>query len=301
MKVLITGSEGFIGRHLSSEVSARHSVIRHGRKQINSYVTGSYFQMEVNSQSEWRECLSGVDVVIHLAGLAHSKDSKQVSVDEINVKGTLRLAEQALAEGVNRFIFISTIGVLGNKTTFPFNEKSPEIPHSEYASSKLRAEKELLDLARKTNLEVVIIRPVLVYGDMAPGNFSKLKSLIKKSPILPFGLVNNNRSFISVDNLVSFIQLCVDHPKAKNEVFCISDGVDVSIKEFTNLIAASLSKKVIQLPVPLWLMKYTGRLLSKKDMVEQLVGDLQVDVSKAKRLLGWTPLETMQQAMNKIR
>jgi nucleoside-diphosphate-sugar epimerase len=301
MKVLITGSNGFIGKHLSQMLSSDYLIIRHGRKVQVSAVKNSYFHLDVNGRSDWQEHLKGVDAIIHLAASAHNKFNVEESIDEVNVNGALALARQAATAGVKRLIFISTIGVLGNKTTIPIDEKTAECPHSDYAHSKLKAEKALLELSKITSLEVVIIRPVLVYGDMAPGNFSKLKSLINKISILPFGLINNKRSFISVSNLVSFIELCIEHPKAKNEIFCISDGVDVSIKVFTDFIAAGISKKVFQFPLPIWFIQYAGVIFDKEDMVEQLVGDLQVDISKAKNLLGWAPVETMEQAMDKLR
>lgn len=301
MKVLITGSNGFIGHSLSHALKSQHSIIRHGRKAMISDASDNYFHLDVNGKSNWQQHLKDIDVVVHLAAAAHNKCSGDDTISEVNVNGTLTLAKQAVTAGVKRFIFMSSIGVLGNKTTTPFDEETSEAPHSEYAQSKLKAEKALLEFAKDTDLEVVIIRPVLVYGDAAPGNFSKLKSLIHQSPFLPFGLIRNKRSFISIGNLVSFVRLCIEHPKAKNEIFCISDDADVSIKEFTDAIAIGLSKNIVQLPVSGWLMRCVGRLTGKEEMVEQLLGDLQVDISKAKNLLGWSPVETMQQAMDKIR
>lgn len=301
MKVLITGSNGFVGRHLSQTLEPQYLILRHGRKVESPVVKSNHFYLDVNGNSDWREHLQGVGTIIHLAASAHNKLNSEESIEEVNVNGALALAQQAAAVGVKRFIFISSIGVLGDKTILPFDELTIESPHSEYADSKLRAEQALLKLAEETSLEVVIIRPVLVYGENAPGNFSKLKSLINKLPILPFGLVNNKRSFISVGNLVSFIELCIEHPKAKNEIFCIADGEDVSTKEFTSSIAFGLSKRVIQLPIPSWLFKIAGRFFKKEALVGQLIDDLQVNIGKAKDLLGWSPIETMEQAMSKLK
>ena len=300
MNVLITGSGGFIGQCLSQALESQYSIIRHGRKANISAANENYFQLNVSGSANWQEYLKNVDVIVHLAASAHNKSIGDDTINEVNVNGALTLAKQAVTAGVKRFIFMSSIGVLGNKTTTPFNEENTESPHSEYAQSKLKAEKALLEIAKGTELEVVIIRPVLVYGDAAPGNFSKLKSLILQFSFLPFGLIRNKRSFISVGNLVSFIRLCIEHPKAKNEIFCISDDADVSIKEFTDAIAAGLTKNIVQFPVPGWLMRFVGRLFGKEEMVEQLVGDLQVDISIVTHLLGWSPVETMQQAMDKI-
>lgn len=301
MKILITGSNGFIGKQLNQALESQYLILRHGRKFEFPPVKNNYFCLDVNGKSDWREHLQGVGVIVHLAASAHNKLSGGESIDEVNVDGALELAQQAAAAGVKRFIFISSIGVLGNKTTLPFDELTDESPHSEYTGSKLKAEKALLKLAMETGLEVVIIRPVLVYGSEAPGNFLKLKSLVSKLPVLPFGLIDNKRSFISVGNLVGFIQLCIEHPRAKNEIFCISDGEDVSIKEFTSSIALGLSKKVVQLPIPCWVIQCAGCLLGKEELVDQLTGNLQVNINKAKTLLGWSSVETMEQAMAKFK
>jgi len=298
-KILLTGANGFVGTELLKKIPS-DDVNALSRKPLDSF-PGTVFDKAIGPVELYSDCLEGVDIVVHLAAVVHNSSNNLRYINEVNVLGALNLARQAVTAGVKRFIFLSSIGVSGNKTTMPFDESTDESPHSEYACSKLKAEKALLKLAKETNLEVVIIRPVLVYGENAPGNFSKLKSLIESFPFLPFGMTNNQRSFISVANLASFIELCIDHPDAKNEIFCISDGVDVSIKEFTNSISTGLSKKTFQLPIPSWVIRYVGKVLGKTEMVDQLIGDLQVDIGKAKSLLGWVPVETMDQAMNKLR
>jgi len=301
MKILITGANGFIGSHLVNRVEPNNTVIRHGRTTNTLLRSSNILQVDINGRSDWRAGLQGVDVIVHLAAIAHNNSNDRATIDEVNIKGTINLAQQAVESGVKRFIFISSIGVLGNSTNSPFDESFIPFPHSIYAASKLRAEEGLLKICKDTKLEVVIIRPVLVYGKGAPGNFSKLIALIKKMPVLPFGLTVNKRSFISVNNLVDFISVCIKHPKAKNEVFCISDGHDASIREFTAAISRGLSKNVNQLPIPVFVLRVLGKLLGRADQMEQLVGDLQVDISKAKLLLGWSPPETMLQAMSKLK
>lgn len=301
MKILITGSNGFIGSNLTNKLKLANMVIGHGKIGDNISNSSDFFEVDIDSQSNWQECLQGVNTIIHLAAVAHNNSNDLDYINEVNVKGTINLALQAAEIGVKRFVFISSIGVLGNSTNgVPFDESSILSAHSEYATSKLQAEKKLLIIAQETGLEVVVIRPVLVYGTRAPGNFGKLVKLVQKTPLLPFALCKNKRSFISVDNLVDFISTCIDHPKAKNEIFCISDGDDVSIKEFTNGIAKGLSKKLIQLPIPAFMFKLLGVITGKSEMIDQLVGDLQVDSSKARELLDWTPPVTMAETFSKF-
>ena len=301
MKVLITGSNGFIGSNLTNKLT--HTVIGHGRSGCNSLNTADFLKVNIDSQSNWKEHLIDINIIVHLAAVAHNHSNDPDYINEVNVKGTINLAEQAAKSGVKRFIFISSIGVLGNSTTntLPFDEHSNAAAHSQYAQSKLDAEIALLKIAEETELEVVIIRPVLVYGVSAPGNFGKLVGLVNKVPMLFFGMCENKRSFISVENLVDFIDVCINHPSAKNEIFCISDGVDVSIKEFTNGIAVGLNKKLIQLPIPVFIFRLLGKITGKSEPIEQLVGDLQVDSSKAKQLLDWTSPFTMTETLSKLR
>lgn len=299
MKILITGSGGFVGNFLTSRLKRKYTVIGHGVESNSNSQKKNFFGVNINRKSSWHECLQNVNTIIHLAAVAHNNSNDPDYINEVNVKGTINLAQQAAKMGVKRFVFISSIGVLGNSTENGkvFNESSAVSAHSQYAQSKLNAENELLKIAEETGLEVVIIRPVLVYGLGAPGNFGKLVNLVKKVPMLPFALCDNKRSFISVDNLADFITACIEHPKAKNEIFCISDGADVSIKEFTSGIAKGLNKSLLQLPVPNFIFKMLGAITGKQDQIGQLVGDLQVDSSKARELLDWSPPYTMDQAM----
>jgi nucleoside-diphosphate-sugar epimerase len=302
--VLITGANGFIGSHLINNLKCNYKVAGQVRNIVKSIRNDfPLFALDVNGSSEWADSLKSINVVIHLAGIAHNKSGDLDYMREVNVNGTINLAQQSAKNGVKRFIFISSIGVLGNRNTnnLPFDEHSGHSPYSESAQSKLDAESALLEIAEETGLEVVIIRPVLVYGSSAPGNFGKLVNLVNKLPILPFALCTNKRSFISVDNLVDFISTCIEHPKAKNEIFCISDGNVVSIREFTDEIAIGLNKRLIQLPIPVSIFKLLGKSVGKSEPIEQLIGDLQVDSSKARQLLGWTPPFTMAETLSKLR
>jgi nucleoside-diphosphate-sugar epimerase len=301
MKILITVSYGFVGSTLTNKLKLVYTVIGHGRTGNNRSDPSEFFAININSQSSWKACLSGVNTIIHLAAVAHDKSNDPELINDVNVNGTINLAQQAVKSSVKRFIFISSIGVLGNSTLTPFNERSPAGPHSSYAESKLQAESALLKIANESNMEVVIIRPVLVYGAGAPGNFGKLVNLVDRVPLLPFALCHNKRSFISVDNLVDFISVCIIHPKAKNQIFCISDGTDVSTREFTDGIAEGLNKGLIQLPIPVSIFRLLGKLTGKSHQIEQLIGDLQVDSSKARMLLDWAPPVSMAETFSKLR
>ncbi len=299
-RVLVTGARGFVGNQVFIMLSKTKQVIGQGR--VNDIVSDNFFNINIDSQTDWHECLDGVDGIVHLAGIAHNKSDDPNYIFDVNVKGTINLALQAVESGVKRFIYISSIGVLGNSTKIgkPFDEKTVNHPHSLYAKSKLSAENELLKIAIETDLEVVIIRPVLVYGASAPGNFGKLVNLVSKVSILPFALCDNKRSFISVENLANFISVCIEHPKAKNEIFCISEDEDISIKEITCKIAKGLDKNLIQVPLPKFIFNVIGRITGKQDQVEQLIGDLQVDSSKAKKLLDWIPPYTMHDTFSRL-
>jgi nucleoside-diphosphate-sugar epimerase len=295
--ILLTGSTGFIGKHLRGAIPAEElvCVVR------GTGGTGDFCINSLDSATNWEGAFGGINTVIHLAGLAHDKSFTANDFIEVNTKGTLHLASEAAAAGVKRFVFISTIGVNGTFTTdIPFTDSMDVSPQNAYAQSKLDAELGLRKIEKNTGLDVVIIRPPLVYGSNAPGNFGSLVKLIKNLSFLPFGLLNNKRSFVSVNNLVNFIHCCALHPRSGGETFTVSDEGSVSVRVFTNSIASGLGKSIVQLPIPIFLMKFGARLLGVTSKSEQIFGNLEVDSSKAQELLHWVPLETMEQAMGKL-
>ena len=295
MNILLTGGSGFIGQQIVKLSPIKRQVVRIGE----SHSGASVHQIDtLDMTTNWQGAFTDINTIIHLAGLAHSNSFSEQDYQKVNVEGTLHLANEAAKFGVKRFVFVSSIGVNGTVTQqTPFSIYSEPIPHNTYAKSKYNAELGLKKIAKETGLEVVIIRPTLVYGQKAPGNFGTLTRLVNKIPVLPFGLVNNKRDFISVQNLVDLLITCASEPKAAGHTFLASDGQAVSIKDFTNAIAKGLNKRMIQLPVPVWCMRLVGKLLGKSVMVEQLVGNLEVDSSNAQEVLGWNPPYTMQQAM----
>ncbi|MEZ8859699.1 NAD-dependent epimerase/dehydratase family protein [Vibrio sp. 10N.247.311.51] len=297
--LLVTGVTGFIGNHLSKNIkSARYVVLNRNECSFSDI----YHVENINGNTSWQGAFHDIDVIVHLAGVAHIHSASSHYYKEVNTEGTIQLAREAVKAGVKRFVFVSSIGVNGTSTReLPFKDSSIPCPHNSYAQSKYDAELGLKEIAEKTGLEVVIVRPTLVYGPSAPGNFGMLTRLINKFPFLPFGLANNRRDFIAVQNLADLLVTCAKHPAAAGHTFLASDGNTVSIKEFTGAIAKGLGKRVFQLAIPVTLMRLAGKLVGKSDMIEQLYGNLEVDSSSIKDVLDWTPPLTMKQAMVTLR
>jgi nucleoside-diphosphate-sugar epimerase len=296
IKILLTGATGFVGKYLESSNSGQFRCVI--RKEADNFFSDYFIIDSLNKLSNWTGAFTDIHTIVHLAGLAHSKSFTEQDYQSINVEGTLHLALEAAKAGVKRFVFVSSIGVNGTSTAkIPFLNSNKNKPHNAYAQSKLDAEIGLKKIAAETGIELVIVRPTLVYGPNAPGNFGALVRLVSKLPCLPFGLINNKRDFISVQNLASLLITCAKHPNAAGHTFLASDSETVSIQEFTNAIAEGLGKKVIQLPFPICLMRLGGSLLGKSAMVEQLVGNLQVDSKNLKKILNWTPPYTMKESM----
>ncbi|NNA97965.1 NAD-dependent epimerase/dehydratase family protein [Pseudomonas gessardii] len=303
--VLVTGANGFIGRAVCTHLAGDgHSVRALVRSRPDGLTGVEYVIGDFDDASILESALRGIDSVVHLAARAHQfKDGAQDALSAfraVNRDAAVRFAAACLASGVRRFVFISSIGVNGSQTfDTPFSESSPVGPHAPYAVSKLEAEEQLLTLVSGTGMELVIIRPPLVYAGNAPGNFKRLLKLVSMGLPLPFKSVCNKRSMISLDNLADFIRVCVVHPKAANELFLISDGIDVSLPDILKKLGEGMSKKQKLLPVPVRFMMLGASLLGKKAMFEQLCGSLVIDASKSRRLLGWKAPEDTETALIK--
>ncbi|WP_445777218.1 NAD-dependent epimerase/dehydratase family protein [Shewanella sp.] len=298
--VLLTGANGFIGSYVNQLLDYRCVITPRvvDLQLINTHQIPLMDIIESESESESSSLLSEIKVIIHLANLAHASFYSSSALQSVNVDITLNLARKAAQNKVKRFIYVSSIVVNGtNCSDIPFSSQSAAMPSSLYAQSKLDAEIGLKKIADETGLEIVIIRPPLVYGPSAPKNFGLLVKLVHQLPFLPFGLTNNKRDFIAVHNLADLLVTCVTHPDAAGHTFLASDGHSVSIKQFTNAIAKGLNKKLIQLPVPVSIMRFAASLVGKSAMAEQLLGNLQVDSSNVREVLGWEPPYTMEQAM----
>lgn len=259
----------------------------------------------LDKDADWNPLLGGQSVIVHTAARAHLlNDPAKDPLGEfrrVNVAGTLQLAMQAASMGVRRFVFVSSIGVNGYQTEFcnPFTETDKPKPHNAYALSKWEAEQGLLRIAEEFGMEVVIIRPPLVYGFNAPGNFGSLMRAVELSWPLPLAAVHNLRSLIALDNLVDFIFACVLHPQAANQTFLVSDGQDLSTTALVRGIAQAAGVPARLLPVPVWVLKGVGSLLGRRDTVEKLCGSLQVNISKAQNLLGWVPPISVEEGLKR--
>lgn len=299
MTILVTGATGFIGKNITSLNQNFRCVVRSGEKHS---FTDSYVVPTIDGTTEWSECFQGVSSIIHLAGLAHNRAYTDGEYRAVNTEGALRLALKAAEAGVKRFVFVSSIGVNGtNSYNRVFLPSDAAKPHNSYSRSKYEAELGLWDISKQTGLEVVIVRPTLVYGPNAPGNFGSLTKLITKLPILPFGMADNQRSFIAVQNLADLLVTCALSPNAAGHTFLASDGEAISTKVFSNAIVDGLGRKVTQLSIPVRLLLIAGKLTGKAVMIEQLFGNLQVDSSNLKEVLGWKPPLSMKQAMLSLR
>ncbi|MGZ9897690.1 UDP-glucose 4-epimerase family protein [Shewanella gaetbuli] len=299
-KILLTGYTGFVGSNVLDLFKDQPGSIKClGRRKP---LFGTFYQGELSPSSEYKDALDGVDVIIHCAARVHVMNDSSIDplaeFREVNSFATLNLAKQAIDAGVKRFIFVSSIKVNGGSTLsgMPFTAADARMPEDFYGKSKSEAEELLLQLAKETGLEVVIIRPTLVYGPGVKANFASLMKLVSKGLPLPFGSINHNkRSLVSVRNLVDLIMTCVVHPKAVNQVFLVSDDHDVSTASMVKHMSHALGKSSRLLPVPLWCYRLVGKLTGKSDVVDRLVGSLQVDISHTKDTLGWVPPQTLEQ------
>ncbi len=300
-KILLTGYSGFVGSSLLKVLQENCNLSLLGRKSPKNSVF-NFHQSEFNNLSDFGKALTDVNVIIHCAARVHiMNDEAQDPLAEfrkVNTLGTLNLAKQAAAVGVKRFIYISSIKVNGESTKLHKPFKSTDERNSEdfYGQSKSEAEEQLLQLSKETSLEVVIIRPTLVYGPGVKANFASLLNLVSKGLPLPFGCITNNkRSLVSVNNLVDLIVTCIDHPKAVNQVFLVSDDHDVSTSEMVREMAKSLNKPQWQLPIPKWCYRLAGSIFGKQDVVDRLLSSLQVDITHTKETLDWKPPQTLEE------
>jgi len=293
--IALTGYTGFVGSMLLQQLKSESTVLL-GRKQLPNYPHFSFFDLSDTQSLDFQNTLRSVDVLIHTAARVHimddSSDDPLKEFRTVNTVGTLNLAKQAAKAGVKRFIFVSSIKVNGESTTGiqPFSATDVPAPEDPYGISKAEAEQELLELGKQTSMEIVIVRPPLVYGEGVKANFASLMKFVGKGLPLPFRLVNKNkRSLVSVYNLVDLIKVCIDHPNAANQIFLASDAHDLSTAEMVALMAKAQSKPNLALPVPVWCFKLAGKVLGKQDVIDRLTGSLQLDITHTQNTLNWSP------------
>jgi nucleoside-diphosphate-sugar epimerase len=270
---------------------------------MTEYLPGAEYVVvgDLGGTTEWRDALTDIDVVIHTAGLAHGRTDGGANdvhaYRRVNLQGTVRLAAGAAKARVRRLVFVSSVGVNGSWTAPDevFAESSVPRPGNPYAVSKWEAEQGLLGIGATHGLEIVIVRPPLVYGPNAPGNFGTLARAVGRGWPLPMGAIRNQRSFIGLDNLVDFLLICATDPRAANQTFLISDGQDVSTTQFVRGMALAAGVRLALLPVPQWALTAVAVAAGQGPMVRSLYCDLRIDIAKARGLLEWTaPLKMLE-------
>jgi nucleoside-diphosphate-sugar epimerase len=311
--ILVTGANGFVGGAVLRSLLAADVPVSAAVRQLDGRIdiqgVSWHAVGSIDAQTNWLSALNGVQTVVHSAGRTHIMNEVEVDAlaayREVNVYGTLRLAEQAAIAGVKRLVFLSSVKVNGESTLVnqKFSEADNPAPEDAIGQSKLEAEQALLNYSLQTGMEVVIIRAPLVYGPGVKGNFASMIKAILSGLPLPLGGVNNQRSMVALDNLVSMVLLCADYkqtPQAANQVFMVADGEDVSVSTLLRKLAFAAKLPSHLFTVPVSLIRLGGQLLGKEAVIERLLGNLQVDANKAQTLLGWRPVRTMEEQLCKI-
>lgn len=304
----VTGASGFVGAALVDRLASNGdcqvlALVRRDDVVLPTTVTKVRVGEDYLVGEELP--LTDVDVLVHCAARVHvmsdASSDPYLEYRRVNVDGTLRLAEQAARSGVKRFIFISSIKVNGEGTRVgeAYRADDPPAPSSPYGISKMEAEQQLQLLARRTGMEVVIIRPVLVYGPDVKANFHSMMVWLNKGIALPLGAIHSLRSLVALDNLVDLIVTCLHHPAAANQIFLVSDGEDMSTSELLARIGVALNKPARLIPVPAILLRWGMFLIGRKGVGQRLCGSLQVDIKKTRDLLGWTPPTAVSVALRK--
>jgi nucleoside-diphosphate-sugar epimerase len=284
MKVLVTGANGFVGCALVAGLEADGVAVEATTRQRVG---------DIDALTDWTAALTGCAAVVHLAARVHvmrdEATNPLAAFRAVNVDGTLNLARQAAAVGVRRFVFLSSIKVNGEGQEEPYREGDTPCPQDPYAISKWEAEQGLHGIAAETGMEVVILRPPLVYGPGVKANFQRLLGAVDKGWPLPLGAVENRRSLLYLGNLVDAIQLCLAHPAAAGQTYLLSDGEDVSSPELVRRLARAMGRRARLLPVPPAWLRLAGRLAGRRAVVDRLLDSLVVDSSRIRRELGWSP------------
>ncbi|UUZ64973.1 SDR family oxidoreductase [Polaromonas sp. P1-6] len=308
MTILLTGATGFVGaallRRLTGDGRDVVALVRAPTTRLAGAVP-TVCAGQIAGTTDFAAALTGVTAVVHLAARVHvlhdTSADPLAAFRATNVQGTLNLARQAAAAGVNRFVFMSSVKVNGECTQpgQAFTEADMPDPQDAYGLSKHEAELGLRQLGADTGMEVVIVRPPLVYGPGVKANFAALMRAVQRGWPLPLGAVHNRRSLVALDNLADFIVTCMSHPKAANQTFLVSDGQDLSTTELVRGLARAAGVPARLLPVPDWALQAGAALLGKRDAVQRLCGNLQVDISKARSLLGWAPPVSVEEGLRR--
>jgi nucleoside-diphosphate-sugar epimerase len=306
--ILVTGASGFVGSALVARLAREGHRVRACSRRDSGPLPPGVQRVRVadlGPQTDWTGPLEGVAAVVHAAAHVHVMDAAGADALDmfrrVNVAGSLALARAAAAAGVRRFVFISSVKVHGEATPAgrPFREEDPPAPSDAYGISKAEAEQALQALAAATGLELVIIRPPLVYGPGVKANFAALVRLVRCGWPLPLGAIDNRRSLVALDNLVDLILTCLHHPGAPGQVFLASDGQDLSTTALIRGLGAAIGRVPLLLPVPAVLLQVAAALVGKSAVAQRLCGNLQVDIARARQLLSWTPPVPVQEGLRR--
>ncbi len=309
LKVLVTGANGFIGRALCAHLRSAGIPLRAAVRAVAPSLpagTGEAAEFvavgDISGKTDWGAALDGVTHLAHLAGWAHDRGASRAEAVRlsrtVNVEGTARLARQAAAAGVSRFVFLGSVKAAGERSgTLPLSESYPPVPEDPYGASKLAAERMLGDLAGG-GMETVILRPPLVYGPGVRANFLRLLRLVDRGIPLPLGSVRNLRSLVYLGNLVSAIEACLVSPAAAGQTFFVSDGEDVSTPDLVRRIASAMGRPARLFPFPVRLLRIGARLAGRAAEFGRLADSLAVDATKIRAVLGWEPPFTLDQGLN---
>jgi nucleoside-diphosphate-sugar epimerase len=305
---MVTGATGFVGARLVARLASEGvETLACVRSDMVAFPKGVRVLPlpELTVNSDWCQVLVGINTIVHLAARVHVMNDNEAdsltAFRAVNVEGTLNLARHAAIAGVKRFVFISSVKVNGESTPpgRAFNEGDAPNPQDAYGQSKHEAEQGLRQLSANTGMEVVIIRPPLVYGSGAKANFAALMRVVQLGWPLPLGAVHNQRSLVALDNLVDFIFTCTTHPNAANQTFLVSDGLDLSTTELVRGMAQVAGVSARLFSVRVWVLQAGATIVGQRDAVQRLCGNLQVDISKARNLLGWLPPLSVEEGLRR--
>ena len=309
-KIFITGGSGFVGSALCKTLAKTTknvcASVRSRDFSSNFYNLEYVSTGDIRSKTNWKKILTNIDCIIHCVAKAHETNFfNKESLNEfrmVNVEATANLARQAAASGVKRFVFLSSIKVNGenNINDTIFRHDDPPNPKDAYGISKFEAEQELWKISKQTGIEVVIIRPPLVYGRGVKGYMKRLIKLINYGIPLPLSLINNKRSLIGIDNLVDIIIRCIDHPNADGKTFLVSDDRDLSTPDLLKLIASYMGSSVRLFPLPVTLLKFFSLILGMESEINKLIGSLRIDNSLTKEILNWKPPFNVEEGIRKM-